>query len=126
MSQKNSSRSFGILFFLVFLVIGLWPLLNENEIRLWSIILSMIFLFLGLIKSKILLPLNRYWIKLGEILGRIIAPIVMLIIFLMVVTPISILVKIFQKDILGLKFNKNIDSYWVTKEKNSGSMKNQF
>ena len=99
-------KSFGILFFFVFLIVGLWPLLNEKDIRIWSIVLSAIFLILGLTKSKILIPLNNYWIKLGEILGKIVAPIVMLIVFLGVVTPMAFLVKLFGKDLLNLKFNK--------------------
>ncbi len=71
MKKQSSIKSFGILFFLVFLIIGLWPLLDDKEIRIWSIALSIIFLLLGLTKSKILIPINNYWIKLGEFLGKI-------------------------------------------------------
>ena len=121
-----SIKSFGILFFFVFLIVGLWPLLNDNEIRIWSIVLSVIFLLLGLTKSKILIPLNNYWIKLGEILGKIVAPIIMLIVFLGVVTPMAFLVKLLGKDLLNLKFNKKINSYWLNRQKKLGPMKNQF
>ena len=126
MKKQSSIKSFGILFFFVFLIIGLWPLLNDKEIRIWSIALSLIFLLLGLAKSKILIPINNYWIKLGEFLGKIIAPIVMLVVFLFVVTPMSFLVKIIGKDLLGLKFSKKTNSYWIKRENKLGPMKNQF
>ena len=126
MKKQSSIKSFGILFFFVFLIVGLWPLLNDKEIRIWSIILSVIFLVLGLTESRILNPLNNYWIKLGEILGKIIAPIVMLIVFMGVVTPMAFLVKLFGKDLLNLKFNKKANSYWLQRQKKIGPMKNQF
>tara|TARA_B100000963_G_scaffold306621_1_gene281356 strand:+ start:385 stop:765 length:381 start_codon:yes stop_codon:yes gene_type:complete len=126
MNKKSSVKSFGILFFFIFLIVGLWPLLNDKDIRIWSIILSAIFLLLGLTKSKILIPLNNYWIKLGEILGKIVAPIVMLIVFLGVVTPMAFLVKLFGKDLLSLKFSKKKNSYWLSRQKKLGTMKNQF
>lgn len=126
MKKQSSIKSFGILFFLIFLIIGLWPLLDDKEIRIWSIALSIIFLLLGLTKSKILIPINNYWIKLGEFLGKIIAPIVMLVVFLFVVTPMSFLVKIIGKDLLGLKFSKKNNSYWIKRENKLGPMKNQF
>ena len=114
------------MFFIVFLLIGLWPLLNDSDLRIWSLILSAIFLVLGLIESKILIPLNKYWIKLGEILGKIIAPIVMAIIFFLVLTPISFMLRIFKKDVLRLAFSKKIKSYWIHREKDLGSMDRQF
>ena len=126
MKKQSSIKSFGILFFFVFLIVGLWPLLSDNEIRIWSIVLSVIFLLLGLTKSKILIPLNNYWIKLGEILGKIVAPIIMLIVFLGVVTPMAFLAKLLGKDLLNLKFNKKINSYWLNRQKKLGPMKNQF
>tara|TARA_Y100000992_G_C21120967_1_gene421851 strand:+ start:92 stop:472 length:381 start_codon:yes stop_codon:yes gene_type:complete len=126
MKEQKSVKSFGILFFIVFLIIGFWPKISGEEIRLWSIIISLIFLILGLINSKILIPLNKYWIKLGELLGKIIAPIVMMIIYFVIVTPIALLLKIFKKDILKLKLDKKVYSYWIQKEKDLGPMKNQF
>ena len=126
MKEQTSVKSFGILFFLVFLIIGFWPKIAGDEIRLWSIIISIIFLVLGLINSKVLVPLNKYWIKLGEFLGKIIAPIVMLIIYFVIVTPIGLLLKIFQKDILNVKSDKNLNSYWIERDKDLGPMKNQF
>ena len=123
--KKSSNRSFGLLFFVVFFLIGIWPLFKENDYRLWSLIISIIFLILGLLNSKLLKPLNNLWIKFGEILGKIIAPIVMMIVFFIVLTPLSFIVKLFIKDLLNLKFVKN-NSYWITRKKDIGSMKKQF
>ncbi len=126
MENKSSVKSFGILFAIVFLIIATWPLLNSEEIRIWSLFVSVIFLILGLIKSKILNPLNNFWIKLGELLGKIIAPIVMLFIFFVIITPMSFLVKIMRKDLLNVKFDKNKSSYWIERDEDLGPMKNQF
>jgi len=123
--KKSSNRSFGLLFFAVFFLIGIWPLFNENDYRLWSLIISITFLILGLLNSKLLNPLNNLWIKFGEILGKIITPIVMMIVFFIVLTPLSFIVKLFIKDLLNLKFVKK-NSYWITRKKDIGSMKKQF
>ena len=121
----GSNRSFGLLFFVVFLIIGLWPLINDNIIRFWSLIISFIFLLLGLANSKFLSPLNLIWFKFGLLLGRFISPIVMGIIFFLVVTPIGILMRLINKDLLNLKYN-NENSYWIIKNDPKSKMKNQF
>ena len=126
MKQESSVKSFGILFFIVFFLIGVWPLFKGFDLRWWSIIISLVFLILGIIKSKFLIPLNKYWIKLGEFLGKIIAPIIMLLIFFILITPLSILLKIFSKDLLNLQMKKSDDSYWIERKQDLGSMKNQF
>jgi hypothetical protein len=124
--MKNSSnKSFGILFFIVFLIIGLWPLYHSNSIKLWSVIVALIFLILGLSNSKILSPFNKAWVKFGELLGKIIAPIVMFAVFFVILTPLSLVVRIFKKDLLKVKYSKE-KSYWIKREKNIGSMKKQF
>ena len=123
--KKSSNRSFGLLFFVVFFLIGIWPLFKENDYRLWSLIISIIFLILGLLNSKLLEPLNNLWIKFGEILGKVISPIIMMIVFFIVLTPLSFIIKLFGKDLLQIKFVKN-NSYWITRKKDIGSMKKQF
>ncbi len=120
-----SNRNFGIVFSIVFLIIAIWPILNQNEIRIWSIIISFIFLILGLINSKFLSPLNKAWFKFGLILGSVIAPIVMGIVFFLVVTPTGLIMKALGKDILGLKRNKN-NTYWLEKDNSNNNLKNQF
>ncbi len=126
MRQNNQNRSFGLLFFVVFLVIGLWPLTKSGEINLYLISIAVIFLILGLSKSKMLSPLNKAWIKLGEILGRIIAPIVMALVYFLILTPISLLVRLLGKDLIGMKFSNDIKSYWIKRKKHLGSMDKQF
>ena len=120
-----TNRNFGIVFFVVFLIIAFWPLLNNNEIRYWSLIISLVFFVLGAINSKLLTPLNKIWFKVGILLGNIISPIVLALIFFFVVTPTSIILKIMSKDILNLK-TKNVKSYWIKKNFDKSSMKNQF
>ena len=121
----GSNRSFGIVFFIVFFLIATYPLINGNEIRLWSLVISTIFLLLGLINSKILNPFNKLWFKFGIFLGKIISPIIMGIIFFLVVTPIGLLMRLLNKDLLNLKFNNN-SSYWIEKTEPKSKMKNQF
>ena len=123
--KLGSNRSFGIVFFIFFFIISLWPLKNGGNINLWFFSTSIIFLILGIINSKLLKPLNLIWFKFGLFLGSFISPIVMSIIFFFVVTPISILLKIFNKDILNLKKSKK-NTYWIEKTGPKSKMKNQF
>ena len=120
-----SNRSFGIVFCIVFLLIGLYPLLNSEETRLWSIIISLIFILLGLLNSKVLTPLNKIWFKFGIFLGKIISPLIMGIIFFLVVTPIGLIMRLLGKDLLNLRYNEN-KSYWIEKNDPKSKMKNQF
>ena len=126
MKSQSSNKSFGLLFFVFFLILALWPLKNGNNLNLLFITISGIFLILGLINSKLLSPLNKLWIKFGEILGMIIAPIVMALVYFVILTPVSLAVRILGKDLLGLKFLKEKESYWIKRKKNLGSMKKQF
>ena len=121
----SSNRSFGIVFFIVFLLIGTYPLLNNDHVRTWALIISIVFLILGLLNSKILLPLNKIWFKFGILLGKIISPLIMGLIFFVVVTPIGLLMRLLNKDLLNLKFNKS-KSYWIEKNEPKSKMKNQF
>ena len=125
-NKKSNNRSFGILFFIVFLILGLYPTLKGNSPNIYLISISIPFIILGIINSKILTPLNNAWIKVGEILGIIIAPIVMAIIYFFILTPISLIVRIFGKDLLSIKFDKQVNTYWINRKKNINSMKKQF
>ena len=121
----SSNRSFGIVFFIVFLLIALYPLSYSEEISFWSLIISLIFLILGLLNSKILTPLNKLWFKFGILLGKIVSPLIMGIIFFLVVTPIGLIMRLLGKDVLNLKYIKN-KSYWIEKNGPKSKMKNQF
>jgi hypothetical protein len=122
--KKKNNITFGILFFILFLIIGLWPLTSSGAIRIWLIILSLIFLIITIIKPNLFTFLNKLWVKFGIILGKIISPIIMSLIFFFVVTPIGMLVKILRKDVMGLKRGKS--SYWINREDKLQSMKKQF
>ena len=126
MKSQSSNRSFGILFFIVFLIFGVWPLKNGENLNYYFIIFSGIFLLLGLLNSKLLSPLNKIWIKFGEILGIIIAPIIMALVYFVILTPVSLVVRVFGKDLLGLKFINKQQTYWINRKKNMGSMRKQF
>jgi len=121
----SSNRSFGIVFFVVFLLIAIYPLANSEDMRIWSLIISSIFLILGVLNSKILTLLNRLWFKFGIFLGKIVSPLVMGAIFFFVVTPIGLIMRILGKDLLNLKYNLN-KSYWIEKSGQKSKMKNQF
>ncbi len=131
MSQKSkievsSNRSFGLVFFVVFLIIGLWPLLDGGQFKIWSLFFSLFFLVLGLLNSKLLTPLNLLWTKFGILLGNVFAPIVMSFIFFLVVTPIGLLMRIMGRDLLRTKYNKSGKSYWIKREKRITKMNQQF
>ena len=124
--KKSSEKSFGILFGVVFIIISIWPLFYSNSLRVWSLILAITFFLITFLKPSLLKPFNNAWIKLGELLGRIIAPIVMAIVYFLILTPISLLVRLFGKDLIGMKFSNDINSYWVKRKKHLGSMDKQF
>jgi len=124
-SKVSSNKSFGLVFFVFFLIVSLYPLFNNDQIRIWSLIVSLMFLLVSLIYAKVLTPLNIIWTKLGFLMGILITPIVMGAVFFMVVTPISIIMKILNKDLLNLK-KSDKKSYWIEKSSQKSEMKNQF
>ena len=121
----GSNKSFGIVFFIVFLLIAIYPLINNGELRIWSLVVAIIFFILGLVNSKVLTPLNKLWFKFGLLLGKIVSPLIMGFIIFFVVTPIAFIMRIIGKDLLNLKFNKK-KSYWIEKSGPKSKMKNQF
>ena len=124
--KMGSNRSFGLVFFVVFLILGLWPVKSGGEINILLILVSLVFLFLAITKSKFLTPFNKLWFKFGIKLGAIIAPIVMSVVFFLVVTPIGIIMKIIGKDLINKKIYKDTKTYWINRKKTIGSMKRQF
>ena len=121
----SSNKSFGIVFAIVFFLIALWPIIKSDDIRIWSLIVSIIFLILGIMNSSILTPLNKIWFRFGIFLGNLIAPVVMGIIFFFVVTPIGLIMRLLGRDLIKLKKN-NDSSYWIEKKDIKSSMRNQF
>ena len=123
--KLGSNKSFGLVFFVVFLLIALYPITYQDDVRIWSLIISLVFLILGLINSNLLTPLNKIWFKFGTFLGKFISPLVMGVIFFFVVTPTAILMRLLKKDLLNLKFNTD-KSYWIEKSEPKSKMKDQF
>ena len=121
----ENNKSFGILFFIVFILVSIWPLKNGEDLKIWSLLISLAFLFLGLINAKILTPLKLIWIKFGYFIGNIISPILMGSIYFLVLTPTGLFMRLLGKDILKLNKNKN-NTYWEKKGKNYSTMKNQY
>ena len=124
--KTSSNRSFGFLFFVVFLAVSLWPLKSQGDLRLWAFILSLIFLVLGVLNSKFLNPLNKLWYKFGIFLGSIVSPIVMGAVFFIVVTPTGLIMRFLGKDVLRINKNKPVSTYWINREKQKETMKKQF
>lgn len=121
----GSNKSFGIVFFVFFFIVSLFPLFDGGNIRIWSLIISIIFLILGILNSKILTPFNQVWFKFGILLGRLVSPVVMGVIFFAIVTPTSIIMMVLQKNLLNLK-KSNKKTYWIERSKIKSKMKNQF
>ena len=121
----GSNKSFGIVFFIVFFVVSIYPLFFDGNLRVWSLIVSLSFLVLGLINSRVLTPLNRMWFKFGMFLGKFVSPIIMGLVFFLVVTPTGLIMRAFKKDLLNLK-KKDSKSYWIKRDKFESDMRNQF
>ena len=126
MKSKVNNKGFGLLFFIVFFLIGLWPLIKGDSPRILFFPIALVFLILGIVNAKILTPLNRLWIKFGEILGKIIAPIVMALVYFVILTPLSFLIRISGKDLLKVKFSNKVNTYWIKRIKDLGPMNKQF
>ena len=124
-SKIGSNKSFGLWFFLIFLLIGIYPLIDNAEIRVWALIVSFLFFGLGISNSKILSSLNRSWFKFGIILSKIMSPLIMGLIFFCIVMPIGIIMRLLNYDLLRLRLNDKI-TYWVKKDEIKNNMKKQY
>jgi hypothetical protein len=113
--RGSSDRSFGIVFAVVFGVIGLLPLAFGGGARLWSLGVGAAFLLVALAMPSILAPLNRLWLRFGLLLHRIVSPLVLGIMFFLVITPMGLVMRAFGKDLLRLRFDKAAPSYWIAR-----------
>ena len=121
-----SNRSLGLVFFVVFFIISLWPLKSQGDLRLWAFFFSLFFLVLGALNSKLLTPFNKLWFKFGILLGSIVSPIVLGAVFFIIVAPTGIIMRLLGKDLLRINKNKPISTYWINRDKQENSMKKQF
>ncbi|MBL8329211.1 MAG: hypothetical protein JNJ71_10195 [Rubrivivax sp.] len=127
--EIGSDRSFGIVFFVVFLIIGLWPLMKHGTVRWWSLAIAAAFLVIALVYPKVLAPLNRLWMKFGLLLAAIISPIFLGILFFLVFMPMGLVIRLFGKDPMRLKLDPNAKSYWIPRDPPGpapGSIHQQF
>lgn len=124
--QAGSPRGFGLLFVVVFALIGLWPLLGDGPVRLWSLVVAAVILVIALAAPFLLQPFNRVWHKFGLILGMIMTPVIMTVIFVLVFTPTGLLLRLFGKDPMTRRFEPKTKSYWIKRTTPAGSMRDQF
>ena len=125
-TEQSSPKSFGVVFSIVFLIVSLYPLINSEVLSIWALIVSVVFLLLAFIAPNILSLPNKLWFKFGMLLGSIIAPIVMALVFFVIVLPTGLIMRLLDKDLLKQKIDKNAKSYWIERDEPMGSMKNQF
>ena len=127
--RLGSERSFGIVFAVVFTIIGLLPLIKSGAPHYWSLGVAAGFLVVAFLIPKVLAPLNRFWFRIGLLLHAIINPIIMGLMFYVVITPTGFVMRLLGKDILRLKFDQKAESYWIERESPESvdsSFKNQF
>jgi hypothetical protein len=111
--RGSSDRAFGIVFAVVFALIGLLPLAFGGGGRVWALAVGAAFLAVALAFPRVLAPLNRLWLRFGLLLHRIVSPLVLGIMFFLVVTPMGLLMRALGKDLLRLKFDERSSSYWI-------------
>jgi hypothetical protein len=126
LTEQSSEKSFGIVFFIVFLIIALYPLINSEDLRIWALSISAVFLLLAFVAPKVLSIPNKFWFKFGMLLGSIVAPIVMALVYFLTVLPTGLIMRLLGKDLLRQKLDKNSKSYWIERSEPMGPMKNQF
>lgn len=127
--EVSSERSFGFVFAAFFGIVAFWPLLSEGALRIWAIAVAAVFLVVALAVPKLLKPLNILWFKFGMLLGRIVTPIVMLLVFVVAVLPTGLIMRAFGKDPMSRKMEPASKSYWIgraPRDPETNSMKNQF
>ena len=125
-TEQSSEKSFGVVFSIVFLIVALYPLINSESLRIWALVVSIIFFLLAFLAPKILVLPNKLWFKFGLLIGSIVAPIVMAFVYFVTVLPTGLIMRLLGKDLLKQKLDKNAKSYWIERKEPMGSMKNQF
>ena len=125
-TEQSSEKSFGVVFSIVFLIVALYPLINSESLRIWALVVSIIFFLLAFLAPKILVLPNKLWFKFGLLIGSIVAPIVITLVYFVTVLPTGLIMRLLGKDLLKQKLDKNAKSYWIERKQPMGSMKNQF
>ena len=117
---------FGLIWTVIFLIYGLFPLFQAEKIRIWSIIVAGVFLLLSLLRPCLLSSMYRIWVRSGEFIGAILSKVIMFLLYFGLFTTMALIMRILGKDLLNKKLDKNTDTYWIIRETQPESMKNQF
>jgi len=125
-TEQSSEKSFGIVFAIVFLLVAIYPLINSEGLRIWALFISTIFLLLAFLATKVLIIPNKLWFNFGLLIGSLVSPIVLTLIYYLTVLPTGIIMRLLGKDLLNQKLDKSAKSYWIERKEPIGSMKNQF
>ena len=125
-TEKFTEKSFGIVFSSVFLIVGLYPLINSAGLRIWALVISIIFFLLAFLAPKILALPSKLWFMFGLLIGSIVAPIIITLVYFVTVVPTGLIMRLLGKDLLKQKLDKDAKSYWIERKEPMGSMKNQF
>lgn len=127
--KTGSDKAFGIVFACFFVAIALYPLVSSQGVRLWALAVAAVFMVLAFLSPSLLTPLNKAWMRLGLIIGLVVSPIIMSVMFYLVITPIGLLMRLLGHDLLRLKPNPDTASYWIVRNREQDpmqSMRNQF
>jgi hypothetical protein len=114
--QGSSDRGFAFVFAVFFGLVALSPLRTHHAVRSWAFWVAGLFLFIGILRPALLHPLNKYWTKLGLLMGRIVSPVITAVLFYAVVTPTALLFRILGKDPLRLSYDAEARSYWIERQ----------
>jgi hypothetical protein len=127
--EGSSNRAFGLVFAAVFLLIGIWPAMFGDALRGWALVVAAAFALIAWIRPELLAGANRLWMKLGILLGKLVAPVALAILFYGVFTPLGAVLRLAGKDPLRQKGDPSTRSYWLPREPPGpprDSMTNQF
>lgn len=124
--KQYDLKKFALIWSLIFLIVGIWPLFSGNAIRLWAVVIMFIFVVIAFFKPSLLNSFYIIWVKIGEVIGGVISKVIMTVLFYGLFTPIAFILKLLNKDLLKKKLDKNRSSYWIKRDTQPGSLKNQF
>lgn len=124
--KESSDKSFGLVFTVVFTIIGLAPLISAGSPRYWSLAVAGITLLLSLLRPTTLRPLNRLWLRFGRLLHRIVSPLILFLMYCVAIVPMGLLLRLLRKDLLLLRWSPGASTYWIRRESEPGDMRNQF
>lgn len=127
--KTSSDRAFGIVFTVVFVIIGLWPITGANDPRIWALVTGGLILTAAFVRPTLLAPGNKLWTRFGLLLHKLTNPIIMGLIFFLAVTPTALIMRALGKDPMNRKLDSEAETYWIDRAPPGpapDSMTNQF